>query len=380
MPSPMAASPKIRGFVHEKEKSEGIANAIVRYDGRPELTAMATSSDGLFVTGNLPVGSYTFNITADGYKPGQCTGVTSTAGTPSPAGTTPGNPAPGSLPPAAPAPAPVAAAPAEATVAIDCALESMPKTGSITGRAIEAESGATIGNASVRLVDLQTKELALAVEGGSFHVDNLMPGTYTLRADSPNFMLHTEQVEVRVREDTKVDLRLNKRPVKGDVEIAGNEVKIKHQIHFETDSARILPDSTALLEEIADVLSRTPCLQQIEIQGHTDNTGTKEHNKQLSEQRANAVRVWLSDHGIDSSRILAKGYGQERPISPNITPAGKERNRRVQFIILQKDKNCGKAGAAGGPTGNSSGSPATGGAPKGSGSPAPQFPKPPMPF
>jgi outer membrane protein OmpA-like peptidoglycan-associated protein len=104
------------------------------------------------------------------------------------------------------------------------------------------------------------------------------------------------------------------------------------------------------LEEIADTLIRNPCLKQVEIQGHTDNSGTKEHNKVLSDQRANAVREWLLAHSIEPGRLIAQGYGQERPISPNVTPAGKERNRRVQFIIKDQDKGCGgNKGATGGP-------------------------------
>ncbi len=374
--------PRIRGFVHEKEKTEGIANAIVRYEGRADLTAMATGTDGVFVTTGLAPGAYTFGLTAEGYKPGQCTGVVASAAVAAPpAGAAPGATAPGGAPTPAPA-APARTPTSDAIVTLDCAMEALPKTGGITGRAVDGESNTPVPSASVRLIDLQTKELALAVEGGSFHVENLPPGVYTLKADTPDHMLHTEQVEVRAREDARVELHLNKRPLKGDVEIAGNEVKIKRQIHFETDSARIMPDSTALLEEISDVMVRTTCLQQVEIQGHTDNTGTSEHNKLLSEQRANAVRVWLADHGVDSSRLIAKGYGQEHPISPNLTPAGKERNRRVQFIILQKDKNCTRAGAAPAAPARAGGAPAPATKPAGGATPAPmpKLPNPAMPF
>src|SRR5262249_8753671 len=155
-------------------------------------------------------------------------------------------------------------------------------------------------------------------------------------------MLHVQTVDVRAREDSHTDLLMHKRPRRGDVEIAGNEIKIKKQIHFETDSAKISIDSTGLLEEIADTLARNACLKQVEIQGHTDNTGPKEHNKTLSDQRANSVREWLLAHGVEPGRLSAVGYGQERPISPNVTPAGKERNRRVQFIIKDQDKGCGR--------------------------------------
>jgi outer membrane protein OmpA-like peptidoglycan-associated protein len=88
-----------------------------------------------------------------------------------------------------------------------------------------------------------------------------------------------------------------------------------------------------LLEQVADTLARTPSIQHVEIQGHTDDSGTPEHNRSLSEARANAVLAWLVAHGIDASRLSARGYGQERPISPNVSPQSRARNRRVQFII-----------------------------------------------
>ena len=73
------------------------------------------------------------------------------------------------------------------------------------------------------------------------------------------------------------------------------------------------------------------------MQGHTDNSGTPEHNKVLSEQRAEAVRAWLVQHGVPSDKLVARGYGQERPIAPNVTAGNRARNRRVQFIILEKE-------------------------------------------
>jgi outer membrane protein OmpA-like peptidoglycan-associated protein len=234
---------------------------------------------------------------------------------------------------------------------VDCPLEAAPKTGSITGNALDSESKAPVANASIRVVDTQGKEVAITADAsGAFKMEGLQPGTITIKADADGYMLHVQTVEVKAREDSRADLTLYKRPKKGDVEIAGNEIKIKRQIHFETDSAKISLDSNGLLEEIADTMIRNPCLKQVEIQGHTDNTGAKEHNKVLSDQRANAVREWLLAHSIEPGRLVAQGYGQERPISPNVTPAGKERNRRVQFMIKDQDKGCGgnKGGGGGG--------------------------------
>ncbi|MFO0661324.1 MAG: OmpA family protein [Polyangiaceae bacterium] len=92
-----------------------------------------------------------------------------------------------------------------------------------------------------------------------------------------------------------------------------------------------------LLEEIADALNRNPKLKQIEIQGHTDNSGTAQRNKVLYDERASAVRDRLITLGVSPSRLVAKGYGSDQPIAPNFGP-GKARNRRVALKILEQDK------------------------------------------
>jgi outer membrane protein OmpA-like peptidoglycan-associated protein len=129
------------------------------------------------------------------------------------------------------------------------------------------------------------------------------------------------------------------------VQITPTEITIKQQIQFALDSAVILPESFGLLTEIADTFVRHPEITRVEVQGHTDNSGTPDHNKILSEQRAEAVRAWLVQHGVRGDRLVAKGYGQDKPIMPNITPQMRAKNRRVQFIILDKQ------GAPSGPGG-----------------------------
>jgi outer membrane protein OmpA-like peptidoglycan-associated protein len=87
------------------------------------------------------------------------------------------------------------------------------------------------------------------------------------------------------------------------------------------------------MEEIADVIMRNPQLTSIEIQGHTDDRGGREHNQDLSQRRADSVRAWLVQHGVEAIRLQAMGYGQTRPLVPNITSANRARNRRVQFVV-----------------------------------------------
>ena len=76
----------------------------------------------------------------------------------------------------------------------------------------------------------------------------------------------------------------------------------------------------------------------VEIQGHTDNTGAAPYNQRLSQERAEAVKEALMRLGIAGSRLTAKGYGQEKPLLPNVSDANRARNRRVQLMILEREK------------------------------------------
>ena len=120
------------------------------------------------------------------------------------------------------------------------------------------------------------------------------------------------------------------------VHVTEKEVVILEQVQFDTDRATIKKVSDKLLDEVADVLKGHPELLRLEVQGHTDSTGARGHNKQLSQARADAVMKALLKRGIDKKRLTAKGYGQDVPIADNGTEEGKAKNRRVQFSITEK--------------------------------------------
>jgi outer membrane protein OmpA-like peptidoglycan-associated protein len=106
---------------------------------------------------------------------------------------------------------------------------------------------------------------------------------------------------------------------------------ITHGILFDIDKASIKPQSMGTINEIFQFLKDDPSLK-FEIDGHTDNTGESQHNLQLSQQRADAVKSELIEMGIDPSRLTSKGYGDSKPITDNSSPEGKANNRRVEFV------------------------------------------------
>ena len=89
-----------------------------------------------------------------------------------------------------------------------------------------------------------------------------------------------------------------------------------------------------ILDEVAAAMQGSPNVK-VEIQGHTDNTGSLALNERLSLERAESVKTYLIGRGIDSNRLGTKGFGPNRPIATNDTPEGRTENRRIEFVIIK---------------------------------------------
>ena len=117
--------------------------------------------------------------------------------------------------------------------------------------------------------------------------------------------------------------------------VTQEKIELKQKIFFDTDKATIQPRSFSLLDEIASVLRGRPTMT-VRIEGHTDSRGTRAHNLKLSQARADSVRQHFVGLGIEQQRMESRGYGPDQPIETNKTAAGREKNRRVEFIITQQ--------------------------------------------
>jgi outer membrane protein OmpA-like peptidoglycan-associated protein len=116
---------------------------------------------------------------------------------------------------------------------------------------------------------------------------------------------------------------------KGCTSLFQGQPLILRGVNFETGKAVLLPESQGILDQVAQSLVDNPEVN-VEVGGHTDNTGGKETNVTLSQARADAVRDYLIGNGVDGGRITAKGYGPEEPVADNATAAGRAANRRVE--------------------------------------------------
>ncbi|MDD5088928.1 MAG: OmpA family protein [bacterium] len=105
-------------------------------------------------------------------------------------------------------------------------------------------------------------------------------------------------------------------------------------IVFKVNSAEILPESQTILNDAYETL-RDNTNVVVEISGHTDSSGKHDKNMALSEARANSVRDWLIAKGISGDRLIAKGYGPDKPVAPNDTKENKQKNRRIEFVRIK---------------------------------------------
>lgn len=130
---------------------------------------------------------------------------------------------------------------------------------------------------------------------------------------------------------TDIDDQCPGTPQGADVDTRG--CWVIRNLNFDVSRDEIKPAYYAILDNIVDILNMNSGLR-VEIQGHTDGRGSRVFNEGLSQRRAQAVKMYLIDHGIDGDRLTARGYGPANPIADESTPEGRAQNRRVEIKPL----------------------------------------------
>ncbi len=120
------------------------------------------------------------------------------------------------------------------------------------------------------------------------------------------------------------------------VSVRGDRIEILQRVYFDTGRATIKQRSWAVLEQVAAVMKNRPEIRRLAIEGHTDSDGSDATNLDLSRRRARAVREFLESRGVDSGRLVHRGYGESHPIESNADEEGRARNRRVEFLIVDQ--------------------------------------------
>jgi outer membrane protein OmpA-like peptidoglycan-associated protein len=117
------------------------------------------------------------------------------------------------------------------------------------------------------------------------------------------------------------------------VALQTERISLHDAVTFDTDRDTLKPASFPVLDQVARLLVAHPELKHLRVEGHTDNVGPAAYNKELSARRAASVLRYLVGKGVAAERLVAAGYGFERPIATNETALGRAKNRRVEFTM-----------------------------------------------
>jgi outer membrane protein OmpA-like peptidoglycan-associated protein len=121
-------------------------------------------------------------------------------------------------------------------------------------------------------------------------------------------------------------------PLYKKVVIKRDKLELAEKIQFAWDQATLLEGSFEMLDEVARALTENKTFR-VQVEGNTSSEGTEEHNQTLSERRAQAVLDYLVAHGVPRERLDSRGFASTVPVASNATEAGREANRRVEFVV-----------------------------------------------
>lgn len=214
---------------------------------------------------------------------------------------------------------------------LDPSLRPYPVT-YLKGIVYDAETTKPL-SANFELINNETGETVISSWSdpvtGDFLLSVPTDRSYALNVNKENYLFYSDHFELAGSHSAiKPFIRnIPLQPVK-----TGESVVLRN-IFFDHDQYVLKPESEAELVRLAELLKQNPSVS-IEIGGHTDNTGTRQYNEKLSENRAKAVMDYLVGKGIDRSRLSYRGYADTMPIADNNTPEGRAQNRRTEFKIV----------------------------------------------
>jgi OOP family OmpA-OmpF porin len=210
----------------------------------------------------------------------------------------------------------------------------------VRGKLRDATTGNPVG-ATVIVEQLpdgrQTATIRSNPETGEYEIKLRAGELYGLRAEAKDHISESQNLDLRsITADQIIDNRdFSLQPIQ--IARIGADARIRlNNVFFDFNKADLKPESMAELNRIVTLLNERAGMQ-VEIAGHTDNIGSAAYNMNLSQRRANAVKTYLTQNGIDAGRIVAIGYGKTRPVVSNDDEVeGREINRRVEFRIISE--------------------------------------------
>jgi outer membrane protein OmpA-like peptidoglycan-associated protein/tetratricopeptide (TPR) repeat protein len=190
-------------------------------------------------------------------------------------------------------------------------------------------------SATFELIDMQSNTIVVNSSSdpvsGEFVMTLPVDKEYALNVSRNGYLFYSTNFSLKSLNKTDSSVKLDI-PMQA---VAVGEKVVLNNIFFDTDKSELLPDSKSELDKLISFLTKNTAMQ-IEIGGHTDNEGSDAHNLTLSQNRAKSVYDYLITNGIESRRLIYKGYGKTMPVASNETPEGRAKNRRTEFKVLSK--------------------------------------------
>jgi outer membrane protein OmpA-like peptidoglycan-associated protein len=306
----VGARGRVVGQVVDAQSGAPLPNAVVHFENT-SLSDVVSDETGAFRSAELSPGAQGMRVRAEGYREALCVAVVGSQGS---------------------------------EVSARCELTPSAHYGQLAGRVTD-NSGHLIGDARITLRGASVEasgsaarerdpQTVLASDSeGAFRVAKLIEGEYELLVSADGYFPRTRTLTIARGAASTPTISLIPRPAQPVVRVTPKRIVLLKPIAFVPDSAILLPESEPLLAELAEQLQKHTELAKLEIQAHGEDAPVTLGAAPLTQQRAEAVRSWLVSSGVAAERLTAKGYGSSRPLVPNITPANRTRNRRIELVV-----------------------------------------------
>jgi len=288
------------GMVIDDTTGAPVEHAFVDFEGH-NLTTQATNASGRFTSYGLQPGRYLVRVTHPDYEDAVCAGELRDDFN---------------------------------DADVRCPLVPRIREQRLEGSVL-AENALPVAAASV-VLDGPVQRTLTTDPSGVLHAEDLPIGNYQVRVAAPGFAPYAGGLSVG-HGPARLQITLSPADSQPQATLSHGRIRLKHSIQFDPGTARLTPRSEALVSEVADLLARHAEVRRLEVRGHTDDSGDEAKNQALSEARAQAVVDLLVSLGVDRGRLSAQGLGASEPLAPNITPANRAKNRRVELAVAPSE-------------------------------------------
>ncbi len=218
---------------------------------------------------------------------------------------------------------------------MDPKIQPKPAT-FVRGIVLDAQTQQPIGSANLSFIELQSGDTVRSIDAapttGRFLTNISLGRDYAAYVEAPGYLFNSKNFSLK---DLAQDQRYFDLVIELE-KLSEGRVVLLDNIFFNFDKATLLDESIVELKTVKRYLKDNPVLT-IEIRGHTDDKGSDDYNLKLSQERAEAVKNWLVEHGVSAERLVAKGYGENEPLQPNTSPENRALNRRTEFKVISAE-------------------------------------------